>query len=460
MVNQKKQPFIRQFIYVILIPFKALVKCNRSCCLLLLVFAIACNTLDKYSMNDAHTDRRVVLEDINTLPVAHMVSQVRSKQLSIRDIQNKLLALIKKKLEEKTKDHNGETVVQLIINGLKDHCHTSQAINNYLKTVHVEQIGFPVKSNKTYLQLSMALDWVQSQKEVFIANLQQDKLYHNLSNFVPVDGLPILQSPSDSVFWGNENPSVTTAMLISIAATLGIKPDPINIPAAATVYHFFDRGFQFPHNLVPDSYPFASQRTMILIGDYQYGGQRRWYASDSSSYSSPDLEDQLLLGPEDCSSAVGKATYCTTGQVNDLNTNQIIKSYDDKNNVYHYGPVTHLIKGNISDQQLRLIQPGDIYVVKGHTAIIGTKPDHEGNVVTLQFNRAIDTNQGKLSGGGLFPYNLCEPKAQDTYFLRKALPWKESVSLSAFLTKTQEKYEKIFPNGPTDKLGDCRIFYK
>ncbi|WP_223254170.1 hypothetical protein, partial [Cardinium endosymbiont of Bemisia tabaci] len=144
----------------------------------------------------------------------------------------------------------------------------------------------------------------------------------------------------------------------------------------------------------------------------------------------------------------------------DLNTNQIIKSYDDKNNVYHYGPVTHLIKGNISDQQLRLIQPGDIYVVKGHTAIIGTKPDHEGNVVTLQFNRAIDTNQGKLSGGGLFPYNLCEPKAQDTYFLRKALPWKESVSLSAFLTKTQEKYEKIFPNGPTDKLGDCRIFYK
>ncbi|MGI2299765.1 hypothetical protein [Candidatus Cardinium hertigii] len=66
MVNQKKQPFIRQFIYVILIPFKALVKCNRSCCLLLLVFAIACNTLDKYSMNDAHTDRRVVLEDINT----------------------------------------------------------------------------------------------------------------------------------------------------------------------------------------------------------------------------------------------------------------------------------------------------------------------------------------------------------------------------------------------------------
>ncbi|MGI2298987.1 RP439 family protein [Candidatus Cardinium hertigii] len=426
-----------------------------------MVFTAGCNTFHKYSMNDGHIDPTLALENINTLPVAHMVAQVRSKQLSIKDIQNRLLGLIKNKLEEKTQDDNGETVVQLIINGLKSHCETSKAINNYLNRINVDKIGFPVRSNKTYVQLSMALDWVQSQKEMFITNLRQDKLYRNMSNVVPVDALPTLKSPSDTVFWGNENPSVSTVMLISIAATLGIKPDPINMPAAATVYHFLDPDFELPDSLVPESYPFASQRTMLLIGDYQYGGQRRWYGSDLHNFCSSDLKGQLLLGPEDCSSAVGKATYCTTAQVSSLTTNAIIKSYDQKDNVYHYASVTHLIKGDISDDQLRLINPGDIYVVRGHTAIVASKPDQKGNVITLQFNRDIDTSEGKLSGGGLFPYNLCEPKANDTYFLRKDLTWKESFSLSDFLRKNQEQYEKIFPNGrPTDKLGDCRIFYE
>ena len=413
-----------------------------------LVLTASCNTFSRYSMDN--NDRTVILEDVNTFPVAHMIAQVRSKQLSIKDTQNILLGQIKKKLEEKLQDNNGEAVVQLIINGLEDHRNTSQKINDYLNTFTLDQIGFPIKWNKTYVQLSMALDWIQSQKDMVITNLQQDKLYHNISNVCPVDTLPVLKSPSDSVFWGNENPSVSTAMLISIATTLGIKLDPINMPAAATVYHFHDHNFQLPDNLVPPSYPFASQRTMLLIGDYQYGGQRR--RSDSNN--------QLLLGPEDCSSAVGKATGCTTVQVNNLTTNEIIKVYNHKNNKYNYDSVTHLIKGKINDKQLTLIQPGDIYVVKGHTAIIASKPDHKGNVITLQFTRDIDTNNGKQSGGGVFPYNLCAPTSEDTYFLRKGLPWKESSSLTDFLRKTQEKYEKIFPNGPTDKSGDSEIFFE
>lgn len=425
--------------------------------IIFLLLTIACNRLSTYSMNSS--SRSVTFKEINTLPVAHMVAQIRSKQLSIKDVQNKLLALIKNKLlEESMKDNSRKTVLKLIIEGLeRDYC-ISNHINDFLEKSTLEDIGYEIKTNKTPQQLLMALEWVQKQKETFITNLLSDKLYHGLSNDISPDELPTLQSPSDTVFWGNENSSVSTAMLISIAATLSIKLDHMNMPAAATAYPFRNRDFKLPNDLVPTPYPFASQRSMLLIDTYQYGGQRNWYPDNSSN---TDDTNQLLLGPEDCSSAVGKATYCTTKQVKTINTNEIIKAYYDQNNLYHYCPVTCL-HSNISDQQLKLIHPGSIYIVKGHTAIVASKPDQKGNVITLQFNRDIHTNtQHKQLGGGLYTYDLAtKSKERTIYFLCKEMPCKESSSLENFMRKVQEKYETIFPNGPVNILGNCKIFYE
>lgn len=279
-----------------------------------------------------------------------------------------------------------------------------------------------------------------------------------LSNNISSDELPTLQSPSDRIFWGNENASVSTAMLISIAVTLGIKTDHMDMPAAATVYPFRNREFQLPSDLVPTAYPFTSQCTMCLLGDYHYGGQRSWYQEPSFN---TDRTNQLLLGPEDSSSAVGKATYCTTEQANNLNTNEIIKSYDHLNNSYDYSPITCL-QGNVTDQQLRSIHPGNIYVFTGHTAIIASKPDYKGNIITLRFSRNIDlSTQYKKSGGGLYGYNLgTEAKEKTIYILSKEMPWKKSANLTDFIRKIQAKYETIFPNRAVNTFGDCRIFYE
>lgn len=425
--------------------------------IIFLLLTIACNRLSTYSMHNG--SRSVTFKEVNTLPVAHMIAQVRSKQLSIKDIQNKLLGLIKEKLlEGSMKDNSGKTVLKLIIEGLERDYYISNQINNFLKNANLEDIGYEIKTNKTPQQILMALEWVQSQKEVFISNLLSNKLYHGLSNDISPEELPTLQSPSNKVFWGNENSSVSTAMLISIAATLGIKLDHMNMPAAATAYPFRNRDFKLPNDLVPTPYPFASQRSMLLIDTYQYGGQRDWYPDNSSN---TDDTNQLLLGPEDCSSAVGKATYCTTKQVKTINTNEIIKAYYDQNNLYHYCPVTCL-HSNISDQQLKLIHPGSIYVVKGHTAIVASKPDQKGNIMTLQFNRDINENtQHKQLGGGLYTYDLTEKvKEKAIYILSKEMIWKESYTLADFMRKIQEKYETIFPDGPIDRFGDCKIFYE
>ncbi|WP_231290039.1 RP439 family protein [Rickettsia australis] len=376
---------------------------------------------------------------------AHMVAQIRAKQLATKYSQNKVQAIIIEYCEQHP-DISDAEIASVVTHNLQTYENISGSINNYLKDQNLHDIGFPIKYNKTSLQLNMAKQWAEQQGEELISQIKNGVFYHELTNTIDHDKLPILQSSSDQEYWGNENPSVSSALLLSIAASC-TKEKKI-MPGAATSFPFLNLGYELPDALVPTSYPFASKNGMILVGDYQYGAHRYF-------------KEQLLFGPEDCSTAVGKATYLTTEQIQSINTINMQAAYNDPANEYHYKAITFL-SGDVKDEQLKLIQPGDIYLVKGHTAIIVTQPDNKSNITTLQFTRDIDTPVDKRLGGGLYDYNLCNKVKEiktGIYILRPDLePLHESCSLSQLLKQIDLKYITLFPENPIDIPGDCRIF--
>ncbi len=399
---------------------------------------------------------------IHNKQTAHIVAQIRAKQEPTKYSQDKAQESIVKYWEEHP-DISEATLTKQFLKNLETYYNTSISINNYfaeqvkarsLKQV-LEDVGAPIYYNKTHPQLNMDKKWVENQGEDFISQLKKGYFYHGLPNTISPDELPTLQLPSDQWYWGNENPSVTSAGLFSGAATWVKKLD--SMPGAATFFPFLNSSYKLPDSLIPSSYPFASTEGMMLFGDYQYGAHRYF-------------KEQLLFGPEDCSSAVGKATYLTTQQVQGINTADMQVAYEISKESgykpdpkYHYRAITFL-SGDIKDEQLKLIQPGDIYLVKGHTAIIATSPDNKSNITTLQFNRDIDAPENKRLGGGIYDYNLCD-KAKEIktgiYILRPSLePLHESCSLSQLLHQIDTKYLAEFPEGPKDVLGDCRIFFE
>ncbi|WP_342226636.1 RP439 family protein [Rickettsia endosymbiont of Urophora cardui] len=225
----------------------------------------------------------------------------------------------------------------------------------------------------------------------------------------------------------NSCPSVSSVLLASLAATCNKKQD--SMVGAATSFSCRNTSYHLPDDLIPYSYPFSSTQSMMLFGDYQYGAQR-------------DFKKQLLFGAEDCSTSVGKATYLTTEQVESISTITMKAAYSNPGNEYHYNPVTFL-RGDIKDEQLKLIQPGDIYLVRGHTAIIASNPDNKSNITTLQFNRDIDSVENKILGGGTYDYNLLDKvhRLKDgVYILRPNVePLHESCSLNELLYRLSAK---------------------
>ncbi|WP_256621272.1 hypothetical protein [Rickettsia sp. TH2014] len=377
--------------------------------------------------------------------IAHMVAQIRAKQLATKYSQNKVQEIIIE-YSEQHPDISDSEMASVVTNNLQRHEHISVSINNYLKDQNLNDIGFPIKYNKTSLQLNMAKQWAEHQGEELISQIKSGMFYHELPNTIDPDKLPILQSSSDQEYWGNENSSVSSVLLSSIAASCTKEQE--MMPGTATSFPFLNPEYELPNDLVPTSYPFASKNGMKLVGDYQYGAHRYF-------------KEQLLFGPEDCSTAVGKATYLTTEQIQSINTINMQAAYNNLANEYHYKAITFL-SGDVKDAQLKLIQPGDIYLVKGHTAMIATQPDNNSNITTLQFTRDIDTPEDKRLGGGLYDYNLCN-KAKEIetgiYILRPDLePIHESCSLSQLLKQIDLKYLTLFPEGPIDIPGDCRIF--
>jgi len=383
---------------------------------------------------------------VNTKQIAHIASQARAKQLATKSTQDNLQQIIVQYSEDHP-DVSDRELVQQFLQKISTDYESSISIKNYLKSQDLNQVGYPIKFNKTHLQLNMAKGWLEEQKESLITQIRAGKFYHKLSNEIIASELPALQSPSTTQYWGNENPSVSSVLLADIVATCNKKQD--NLTGAATFFPFFDRSYELPDSIVPTAYSFATKKGITLFGDYQYGAHRY-------------LNEQLVFGPEDCSSAVGKATYLTTTQITGLSTSSMETAYFNPGNQYHYQAITFL-SGDIQDSQLRLIQAGDIYLVKGHTALIATTPDNRSQITTIQFSRDIDSAENKKLGGGTYDYNLCD-KAKEiktgVYILRPTdvEHVHESCPLSELLSRIDINYNTWFPEKANNILGDCRIF--
>lgn len=370
---------------------------------------------------------------------AHMVAQVRAKQLSIRDSQNILQQKIVS-LWEKNMEMSGEKLTR----SFQEMYLSSVQINHSLEKASTDQVGYPIKNNKTPLQLTMAYQWSQKKEDDLLGYVEENKLYHDLCNRVDQE-LPRLQSPSETIFWGNENSSVSSVLLAGIGSVMGLQQK--NMAGMALRYPFYDPKYTL-HN-IPASYPFASKRKIWLFGDYQFGGQR--YLSSKS-----------LFGPLDCSEAVANSTHLSQEQQVNFSTREMRNAFFKKNNEYNYIPITSTYKQSIN---LELIQSGDIYLHQGHTAII-TNIDNKGKIGTIEFNRDMDRAAGKILGGGTYCYNLIE-KAKSLesgpfnqiYILRDSHPpCKESYAYTNLIDKIESAYHELFDNKPKDIPGDCSIF--
>ncbi|WP_215426130.1 hypothetical protein [Rickettsia tamurae] len=168
---------------------------------------------------------------INSKSVANMVAQIRVKQLAIRDSQNKIQKII---VEERGKKFNksNEELVQEIEDKIQQYLETSKAINNYLKDQSIDDVE--LKYNKTDIQLKMVYEYVKQQKGNLIDQIIKKKFYHGLSNDISPNELPVLQSDSRISYWGNENSSVSSVLLKSIAKIL--KAETPTMIGAATFY--------------------------------------------------------------------------------------------------------------------------------------------------------------------------------------------------------------------------------
>lgn len=384
------------------------------------------------------------MPNITSKSYAHMIAQVRVRQLATRDSQNKLQEKIIALWEEKN-ELSGQKCIKTLQNQLEEMYITSTCINNSLQKASLYQVGYPIKNNKTSLQIKMAQQWAQEKEDNLIGSIEMGKLYHDLSNGIDEE-LPRLQSPSETIFWGNENPSVSSLSLFAIAYSMDLQQN--TMPGAALRYPFYDTSYTLRD--IPLTYPFASEKNMWLFGDYQFGGQR--YLGSQKS----------LLGPQDCSEAVANSTNVKETEQLSFSTVDIRDAFFKKDNAYGYLPVTSTYNGSL---ELELIQPGDIYVTKGHTAII-TDINSKGEIGTIEFNRDIDRPTEKILGGGTYSYNLIE-KAKTTginsvsqiYILRdQHLPLKESCSYSDLIHKIDSTYLHRFGNQPKDETGDCSLF--
>ncbi|HJD66900.1 MAG TPA: hypothetical protein LFV66_00205 [Rickettsia endosymbiont of Bembidion lapponicum] len=384
---------------------------------------------------------------INSASVAHMATQVRAKQLATRDSQYKVLASIVKTWEENHPDKSGEAIGKQIVQDLEKFHNISKSLNDHLKAEDVNKIGYPIKFNKTNLQLEMSLEYAKQQEsDNLIGQIKNCHFYNNQYCYVDSTELPVLRADNSDSYWGNENSSVSSVLLASINVSLGNKD--INMPGAATFFPFYNSKYTLPKTFTKD-YDSSDENGMMLFGDYQFGGHRY-------------LKYQFIFGPEDCSSSVGKATGLATEQIKTITTREMRENYSQ----YGYELVTEL--KSIDEHQLKLIQPGDIYLRGTHTAIIATLPDNESNITTLQFARDIEyATEKKISGGGLYNYNLSEQLkghySNPIYILRaeNSKPLDEEVSSLDFLNKIDNAYTKLYPNGPDeDVIGDCSQFFE
>lgn len=392
---------------------------------------------------------------VGSYSVAHMIAQVRARQLAIEHSQDNLQTKIALAMEDEL-DFSGNGLTRKIQLDLSYNLHTMTFYNSLISKAGIKDLGYPIKCNKTALQLKMALDWAVLCGSKLITKLESNLFYHNLTNDSATE-LPVLQSPSDTEYWGNENPSVSTVLLYSVASTLQISLAKEDLIGAGTFYPYYNSAYSLNDLLTKDMViegsdltcnPFILNKGLLLIGDYQFGGHR--------------YMGQLLFGPEDCSSAVGKATCLNPIQILQFNTSAIkaayIASKSSSDNEYGYQAITSSENGLIEFDK---IQPGDIYQCGGHTAIICEK---NNNIIkTLEFNREIDIAENKRLGGGIYTYDLSAPNKNPIYILRKNdMFLGESYSSEDVISMVDENFlHYIVADNSTNKriLGDSGSYF-
>lgn len=388
------------------------------------------------------------MPEITSYTAAHMSAQIRAKQLATKATQDRLNAAVKQALEDGA-DESGEAITARIRENLSTWLGMVQGVNTVFAPRETTlDVGYPIKFNKTDPQLQMAVSWVESRDD-FITDLNSDIMYHGLKRS-DISQLPTSQAPSDSVYWGNENSSVSTVLLYSAAHSLGSKVDQGTLTGAATFYPFLKADYTIE---VTESNPFVFENGVLLFGDYQFGGHRNFSKEHSGT-------GQLLFAPEDCTSAVGKATRLTEDQVVSIWTGSIKAAYADPNHEYGYQAITSSAEGESFD--FDKIELGDIFMIGGHVAIVGDK-DNAGNITTFEFNRDIDREEGKFLGGAMRQYNLIElaQGEKPIYILRSGNTpvWEESGSLEDFVAMVDANYDKKIDASAPDTRGDCSIFF-
>ena len=253
-------------------------------------------------------------------PVTHsMVSQIRNKQLATKTSQDNLRDSIVKYWEsDKFKDISGSKYAKSVLESLESYKTDTVKIDNVVHNADVNSVGYPIKLNKTCLQVQMAKDWVETRQEGILSDIKNGRLYNCLSNDILPDALPMQEAPNNESFWGNENSSVSTVLLYSI--NHGIYPDyrfdTTELRSTATFYPFYNAGYRLE---LPEGYPFASNDGLVLFGDFQFGGHRYF-----SHKPHPNI-----FAPEDCSSAVAKATGLREEQIVEINTTKIKEAYQN-----------------------------------------------------------------------------------------------------------------------------------
>ena len=317
-------------------------------------------------------------------------------------------------------------------------------------------VGYPIRCNKTHQQIQMAKGWVEKRQEEIFTDIEKGRLYHYFSNEISPTELPMQSARNNESFWGNENSSVSTVLLCSINQSThsDYRFDTTQLRSTATFYPFYNAGYRLE---LPEDYPFASNDGLVLFGDFQFGGHRYF-----SHKPHPNI-GQSIFAPEDCSSAVAKATGLREEQIVEINTTKIKEAYQTQNNEYGYTAITDSsTKGSL---RLDLIEEGDIFVFGNHCEIVATKPGNSGYILSLEFTRDIDCPEGKRLGGGTRIYNLLELSEipdKPLYILRSSVEkGREGNSLSRALHRIDREYSiSMEQNEDSRSFGkrDCKRY--
>ncbi|ROT47665.1 RP439 family protein [Candidatus Cardinium hertigii] len=410
---------------------------------------------------------------IGTRSCGGMTVQIRPTQLATRDSQNKLQNILIQYFGEKS-DEEREKFAHTLLEKLTEYCTVSKEIDAFIveKRITANDVGFPIHNNKTSIQLEKAHKWLSEQdlKKV-IGHIIAGKFYQGLENTVAPDAFPVLGSPIEESFYGNEVASISSILLASIVTICGETL--VDIPGSAAFHPFFKKDFKLPAELLErikeTSYPFVSEKGMWLFGDFQFGGHRRF-------------EEQSLFGPEDASSSVAKAIGLeffikdgSEGAGQKFATINAIKSYTDKKLQceFDWEPVTSLSVNqdkSVNAEEMKKIKPGDVFVARGRMKIFATSPDAEGKGVSFQYTRSIDKGDfPNKSGGGVDDYSLYEDiekleklgKDEEAYIFRPNNNQLENeYSLLNVIQDIDKQYAIEFPHGPEDgkiTLQDFRI---